>query len=154
MRAKVDEIAAELDRFARYILDQGLNVHQGTLKGIPEWGSGGWGSSGWPPVDVIETISELLVFVDIPGLRQASDIKVELKGNVLILEGEAGHDIQSESGVKIHQHETRRGRFKRTVTLPIPARVVQAAYQRGILEIRLAKTQGAQAEALKVEFLR
>lgn len=27
VRARVDEIAAELDRFTRYILDQGLNVH-------------------------------------------------------------------------------------------------------------------------------
>ncbi len=113
-----------------------------------------WGKGAWPSVDLAETATELIVVAEIPGLRQSSDIKIELRGNVLTLEGEAGSEPPGVPSFRLHQQELKRGKFKRSITLPVPVKGAQATYQRGILEVHLAKIQGSQPETLKVEFVR
>lgn len=110
----------------------------------------------WPPVDVVETASEVIIAAAIPGLRQASDVRVELTGNILKLEGEVNPELQVLPVIKVHQQERRHGKFRRTITLPVAvhAENTRATYQRGILEVRLAKFRGNQVQTLTVDFVR
>jgi HSP20 family protein len=55
--------------------------------------------------------------------------------------------------IKVHRQERRRGKFSRSLTLPSAVNIksARATYQRGILEIRLAKLPGHQGEALTID---
>ncbi len=108
----------------------------------------------WPPVNIIETDSEVLVTVQIPGLSQASDMRVELKGNSLKLEGVVNPESKASQEVKVHLNEVKQGKFSRTVTLPAAVQNIGAAatYRQGILEIHLKKLPGSQGQTLPVQF--
>ncbi|MGQ9711855.1 MAG: Hsp20/alpha crystallin family protein [Desulfotomaculales bacterium] len=107
----------------------------------------------WPPVDVAETADQIVVTVAVPGLRRPGDVRVELKGNVLTLEGEVRPATRMLPVITVHRQERREGEFKRTVTLPVAVnpRGAVATYRRGILEIRLTKLLH-RAETLAVDF--
>lgn len=116
---------------------------------------GGLGQGKWPPLNIVETMDELVVTAAIPGLRQAGDVNIFLKGNVLTIEGEIPPEHQSFTAVKVHNQERREKKFSRTVNLPVAvdARNARATYQRGILEIRLPKLAGSYAQTVRIEFL-
>ncbi|QGP92328.1 hypothetical protein MGLY_17020 [Neomoorella glycerini] len=71
------------------------------------------------------------------------------------LEGEIKPDPQLLPSIMVHQQERRRGKFSGSLTLPAAVNIksARATYQRGILEIRLAKLPGHQGEALRLIFL-
>lgn len=108
---------------------------------------------GWPPVNVVETANEIIVTAAIPGLRRSADLRVELKGNILTLEGEIFSDTQALAAATVHREERRAGKFKRTVTLPVAVNIRSAiaTYRQGILKIRLAKLPD-QVTTLAVDF--
>ncbi|MDN5344959.1 MAG: hypothetical protein PWQ18_1072 [Clostridia bacterium] len=115
------------------------------------------GRGKWPPVDVVETAGEVIIMAAIPGLRQASDVRLELQGNTLHLTGEIGDsEFQLLPTVRVHCQERRRGKFSRAITLPaaVNSKSARASYQRGVLEVRLAKLPGGQGETLNIEFLK
>jgi HSP20 family protein len=105
-------------------------------------------SPKWKPrADVYETDAELIVHMDIAGMR-AEDFVVELDEGILRIAGER----QTRQQGKRHYHamEVQVGPFERRFRLPVvvdPAST-RATYQHGFLEIRLAKqpptTTGAQ----------
>ncbi|MDF9407991.1 Hsp20/alpha crystallin family protein [Pelotomaculum isophthalicicum JI] len=106
-------------------------------------------------LNLVETINEIIISVDLPGLQKASDAKVAIKGNTLKIEGVVGYEPHlSEQGSIVHIQERRTGKFCRTVTLPtaVSSNSAQANYRSGILEIKFAKPQDSQAEILNIEF--
>ena len=106
-------------------------------------------SPKWKPrADVYETDVELIVHIDIAGLR-AEDFSVELDQGILRIAGER----QTRQHGKRHYHamEVQVGPFERRFRLPVvvdPASI-SATYEDGFLEVRLAKqpprTSGAQS---------
>jgi HSP20 family protein len=96
-------------------------------------------SPKWKPrTDVYETDEELVVHMDIAGMR-AEDFKVELNDGILTIGGER----QSGQHGKRHYHsmEVQIGPFERRFRLPVvvdPSSIL-ARYEHGFLEIRLAK---------------
>lgn len=108
----------------------------------------------WPLLNVMETAGEIIVMVEIPGLRSAGDVRVELKGNTLKIEGETFPEASIPKDVKVHQQETRRGAFSRSVTLPtaVNGKSARSVYRQGMLEIILAKVDDKEAEILDVDF--
>lgn len=112
------------------------------------------GQGKWPPVDMVETAGEIIITAAIPGLHQATDVRVGLTGNILQLEGETSSELQALPAVKVHQQERRYGKFRRTVTLPVAvhSESPRASYQRGILEVRLAKFRDSQVQVLTIDF--
>ncbi|MGI9862049.1 Hsp20/alpha crystallin family protein [Moorella naiadis] len=114
------------------------------------------GRGKWPPVDVVETAGEVIVTAAIPGLHQAGDVRVELNGSTLRLEGEVTSGLQLLPVVKVHQQERKQGKFSRTLTLPaaVNSKSARATYQRGLLEIRFLKQAGTQGETLTIEFFK
>lgn len=107
-------------------------------------------SPKWKPrTDVYETDHELLVHMDIAGMR-AEDFRVEFNDGILTISGE--RTAARQQG-KRHYHamEVQIGPFERRFRLPVvvdPASIC-ATYQQGFLEIRLAKqpprSSGAQS---------
>jgi len=109
-------------------------------------------SGSWiPPVDIYETDDEIVLRAEVPGLNRKS-IKVELDGNRLSIKGER----KLEKGLKeenYHRIERSHGVFQRTFSLPteIVYDNVNAAYQNGVLEIKLPKTEGCKSKQFKVK---
>ncbi|KKM11659.1 hypothetical protein SY88_07610 [Clostridiales bacterium PH28_bin88] len=114
------------------------------------------GQGKWPPLDLVETANELIVRAAIPGLERASDVRLELRGTLLTLDGEIVPETQGSAVIKVHQQERRQGKFNRTINLPVAvhSKSARATYQRGILEVRLAKILGSQVETLTIDFLK
>ena len=108
-------------------------------------------SPKWKPrTDVYETDDELIVHMDIAGMR-AEDFAVELNEGILKISGERATRQPGVGKRHYHSMEVQIGPFERRFRLPVvvdPA-TIRATYEHGFLEIRLAKqppsSSGAQA---------
>jgi HSP20 family protein len=104
-----------------------------------------------PPLDVYETRDDLVVSVELPGVRER-DIHLSMTGDVLSLRGQRGGaaDAREEN---YHRIERWSGPFERRVQLPIPVQVdrIRATYRDGVLEIRLPKVKEATPREIRIE---
>lgn len=134
------------ESFLRDVTGMDLKDPAGFLKSM--------GRGKWPPVDIVETFSEVFVTAEIPGLKKAGDVVVKVQGNELILEGEKVTESGNSSSIKVHRQERQHGRFSRTVSLPaaVDGKYARATYRQGVLEIKLTKLSDSQVETLKVNF--
>ncbi|TAN12299.1 MAG: Hsp20/alpha crystallin family protein [Burkholderiaceae bacterium] len=92
-----------------------------------------------PPVDVLETDDELLIYVALPGV-DARDVHAVIDGGALVV---SGHRVlpQQLRTATIHRLELPQGRFERHIPLPAGTySAVAVASERGCLVIRLGKT--------------
>lgn len=94
-----------------------------------------------PAVDIAENENELVLYAEVPGLKQA-DIDIELTGDTLTIRGERKfeNDERKDNFLRV---ERSYGRFQRSFTLgvPIDADRVAASYRDGVLEIHLPKSE-------------
>jgi len=108
-------------------------------------------SPKWKPrTDVYETDDELIVHMDIAGMK-ADDFSVELDDGILKISGERTASAREQGKRHYHSMEVQIGPFERRFRLPVvvdPASI-RAIYEHGFLEIRLAKqpprSSGAQS---------
>ena len=104
-----------------------------------------------PPIDVYETRDDLVVAVELSGVRE-KDIQLSMTGDVLSLRGQRGiaADAREES---YHRIERWSGPFERHVQLPIPVQEdkIRASYRDGVLEIRLPKLSDVKPREIKIE---
>jgi HSP20 family protein len=92
-----------------------------------------------PPIDVWETDTELIVEAEIPGSR-SDDVGLRLEGSSLVLSGELP-DVAEPRGAYL-RIERPRGRFHRTVPLPVEVTGEPRATMRGgVLQVRLPKSR-------------
>lgn len=104
-----------------------------------------------PRIDVYETKNEVVVMVELPGLRTTEDIKITMNGSVMTVSG----DIQSyypiaENG--LIQTERFFGPFKRKINLPnLVYKEIKARYDNGLLNIKLLKTNIVQEKMIDIE---
>ena len=109
-------------------------------------------SPKWKPrTDVYETDTELVVHMDIAGMR-AEDFTVEFNEGILTISGE--RTARREGKRHYHAMEVRVGPFERRFRVPVqvdPASI-RANYEQGFLEIRFAKQppQASGAQSVKV----
>lgn len=92
-----------------------------------------------PPADVIETATEVIVVVELPGVDH-EELDVLLFEDALIVEGERRLPPAHAAGV-YHVAEIRQGKLRLELRLPaqIDPEQVDARYERGILEMHLVK---------------
>ncbi len=92
-----------------------------------------------PAVDVYETTDEIVVLVELAGLKQ-DEIEVIVHGNILVIRGER-QDIKQGIRRTYYQMEILWGPFERGITLPavVDANQTKAYYEAGLLEIVLPK---------------
>jgi HSP20 family protein len=100
------------------------------------------GTRRWAPaMDLSETEDALLLRADLPGLGR-DDVSIEIKDNVLTVSGErkAEHEDEREG---YHRIERSYGSFSRSLTVPrgIDPGAVTAAFEKGVLEVRIPKPE-------------
>jgi HSP20 family protein len=92
-----------------------------------------------PPMDMNENPEEVIIVAEIPGVDK-EDLDVEISSKAVRIRGKrfAKH---CSGNATYRLAEIQYGSFERILFLPAPIdpEVVSAAYQNGLLEIRLAK---------------
>jgi len=118
------------------------------------WGDDGGRMPGWtnfPPVNVWEDGDNLNFEAELPGLR-LNDLEIYVTGNnQLTLKGERKPTVPDKS-VR-HRQERGFGKFVRTLTLPYPvdADKVDAHFENGVLQVKLAKHESAKPRKITVK---
>ncbi|HLJ04118.1 MAG TPA: Hsp20/alpha crystallin family protein [Solirubrobacteraceae bacterium] len=94
-----------------------------------------------PAMDLVETQDDFVLRADLPGLSEG-DVNIELEDNVLTISGQrkAEHEENKEGYYRV---ERSWGSFSRSLTLPegVNAEAVKAAFDRGVLEVRIPKPE-------------
>jgi HSP20 family protein len=108
----------------------------------PNPASGGATLRRWvPAMDLVETEEDFVLRADLPGLSE-QDVNIELEDHVLTVSGErkAEHEEQKEGYYRV---ERASGLFSRSLTLPegVNPDGVRASFDRGVLEVRIAKPE-------------
>lgn len=130
-------------------LDQMFNHNEPWSASLRTFGllEGTWS----PAVDVYETVDEIRVKAELPGLKK-EDIELTMQGDTLILRGERKHECTEEED-RYHRIERSYGQFHRAVSLPSPVNMgaVNASYTNGILEVVLPKCEEAKPRQIQVD---
>lgn len=103
-----------------------------------------------PKLDVTDDKDALRVAVEIPGV-ELKDLDIECQDGLLSIKGEKKHEeTRKEDGC--YRTERSYGYFQRTVPLPaeIDANKAEAKFDKGVLMIRLPKTERAKAQTTKI----
>jgi HSP20 family protein len=103
-----------------------------------------------PPADILESAQEFRVVLDLPGVDPAS-IKLSVEKDTLEVTAERKLATLA-AGEELHRSERAFGAFARSFTLPtsVDALRVEAAYEAGVLTVRLPKREEAKARSIPV----
>ena len=103
-----------------------------------------------PAVDVYEDEHQVTLKIDAPGIDE-KDIDVRLENRVLTVTGERKFE-KEEKEENYRRVERQYGSFSRSFTLPstIDAESVSANYEKGVLNIKLAKKAEAKPKQIKI----
>ncbi len=106
-----------------------------------------------PAAELRETADAFIIRVDLPGMRR-EDINISLLGITLTVQGERRPPL--DTNVKEEERQTSElcyGRFSRSIVLPenIQSDRIEATYDSGILEVRIAKVPGARPTRIEVK---
>jgi HSP20 family protein len=108
-------------------------------------------SSWTPAMDVSETDEQIVVTVELPGMR-AEDVEVSVEGSTLTVGGsrEFSSEVEQE---RYHRIERRYGAFSRAVTLPhqVDTSKVDARFSDGVLRIEIPKVEKAEPTKITVK---
>jgi HSP20 family protein len=104
-----------------------------------------------PAVDVFEKGDELIVKVEIPGVKQ-DDIDLSVSEDGLIIKGER----KPEAGIKdadYDRNEIMTGNFYRSIPLPatVDTKNIEAVYEEGILRVTLHRMVGAKPKKVTIQ---
>jgi HSP20 family protein len=98
------------------------------------------GSPCWePPIDVLETDEELLIFVALPGV-DADQVEAAIDGRILIISGNRTLPAELRNA-HIHRLELPQGRFERRIGLPVGRYAISRHAVNGCIVFRLAKSE-------------
>ena len=112
---------------------------------------GRWGDGLTPKVDVKEEDREIIVSAELPGMDQ-KDIDVTVTKDSVRISGEKKHEKEEEEK-GYYRHETFCGSFDRVIDLPaeVDESKAEAEFSKGVLTIKLPKSEQAKAKRKKVE---
>ena len=112
------------------------------------------GARTWmPSVDMVETKDDLVLRVEVPGVRE-KDVAVSITGDLLTIRGERRWDDETKDQKVLHV-ERAYGQFERLIQLPmaVQAEKVKASYRDGVLEITLPKAEELKPREIKINIL-
>jgi HSP20 family protein len=107
-------------------------------------------SSFAPAVDVYEDEHNVILKIEVPGIDE-KDIDIRVENNVLTVTGERKVE-KEEKQENYRRVERQYGSFIRSFTLPntVDSDNISADYDRGVLNIKLAKKAEAKPKQIKV----
>jgi len=114
----------------------------------------GAGAHAWAPVfDMYETKDELVLNVELPGIRE-KDVSVSITGDILTVKGERAFNQEQKDENYFHLERVY-GKFERSIQLPLPVQAdrVKATYRDGVLEVRLPKADEVKPKEIKIDIL-
>jgi HSP20 family molecular chaperone IbpA len=91
-----------------------------------------------PPIDVLETEKELLIFVALPGV-DADQVEALINGSMLVISGNRTLPPELRTAI-IHRLELPQGRFERRIGLPPGRYAISRSAVNGCIVFRLAKS--------------
>ncbi|HDR16226.1 MAG TPA: Hsp20/alpha crystallin family protein [Desulfobacteraceae bacterium] len=102
-----------------------------------------------PAVDIYETEKAITILADMPGVK-ADDLTVDLRDNVLTLDGEV--KTPEVDGERELLREYRTGRYYRQFTLSqvIDQQKIEADLKNGVLKVNLPKVEVAVPRRISV----
>ena len=103
-----------------------------------------------PPVDLEETKEEVVVRVEIPGIKK-EEIKLHVQGDTLTITGERKQETEVKEKT-IHRLEGLYGKFQRVLWLPseVEGSRASATYEAGVLTVRLPKSEQAKPKEISI----
>jgi HSP20 family protein len=121
--------------------------------GRPAGGAHQSGRAWAPAVDMYETKDDLMLTVELPGVRE-KDVTVSITGDLLVIKGERRFEQEVKEQSLLHVERTY-GKFERLIQLPMPVRSdkVKATYRDGVLEIQLPKVEAVKPKEIKIDIL-
>lgn len=108
-----------------------------------------------PATEIVETPEELVVTAELPGLTK-ENIDITIDEGVLTIRGEKAEERkEGDEERKYHLWERSYGTFQRSFTLPssVDPSKIHAAFEKGVLMVRLPKTAEAKTRGRKVEIV-
>lgn len=106
-----------------------------------------------PLVDVYQTETEIIIKVEIAGVRE-NDFFISLNEDFVLIRGFRRVE-EPVSGEKRYYHkmEIHVGPFKRHIRLPAPVNsdVMKSSYRNGILEVRLLKKKVKKVQPVEIK---
>ena len=126
----------EMDRFAREMWDS--------------WRPFTLEPSLVPHSDIYEEKGQLVMKTELPGIDK-KDVDVTLEGDKLTIKAEKKEEVKEDA-----THYTREryyGQYFRSVTLPYPVKEgeISAAFDNGVLELRLPKAEEVKAKKIEIK---
>jgi HSP20 family protein len=105
----------------------------------------------YPSMDVKEDKDKYTVTLEAPGIDK-KDIKITMKRNELIIEGEKREE-QKQEGESYIRVERNYGKFRRAVQLgeEIDQSKINAEFKNGILKINLPKSEKAKPKEVAIK---
>jgi len=162
MNTKTNEIVKKTPKTTRGLtpweeMDRAFDslLHRGWLRPFndmfPEWMSERDLDLRMPKVDMVDSEDEILVCAELPGVDK-KDLDVNVSGRMLTIKGEAKREEKEEKG-EYFRSEITSGSFSRTLQLPvdIDEEGVKAAFNNGMLEVHLPKTEKVKKQKITVE---
>ena len=107
-------------------------------------------SSFSPAVDVYEDEHNVTLKIEVPGIDE-KDLDIRVENNTLTVQGERKFE-KEEKEENYRRVERQYGSFTRSFTLPqtVDSENIQANYDKGVLEVKLAKKAEAKPKQIKV----
>src|SRR5262245_2035188 len=109
-------------------------------------------ASSWDPnVDVLDDGEMIRVLVELPGV-DAADVKVTIRGRVLMVRGNKKGRIRSREGLRFFCMERYFGGFVKSVALPRPvnSHLARTAMRHGLLEIFLPRVPDMREKEIEI----
>ncbi|MDP2711308.1 MAG: Hsp20/alpha crystallin family protein [Solirubrobacteraceae bacterium] len=138
---EIDTLQGEMNRLFSTFFDTPTN----------RGANGGAAARRWiPAMDLIETGEHFVLKADLPGIAE-SDVSIEVENNVLTVSGERKTEREDQHE-GYYRLERSTGAFSRSLTLPegIDAADVTAAFDKGVLEVRIPKPAQPQPQRVQI----
>lgn len=102
-----------------------------------------------PPVDVLETEQDVVLIVEVPGMKE-EDIDIQISDNILTIKGE--RKLPENAAENYYRLERPYGKFVRSFQLPenVDVNKVKASLKDGILKISIAKSEKEKPKVINV----
>lgn len=103
-----------------------------------------------PAVDIFETEKELTLLADMPGV-QGNDLTIDLRDNVLTLDGEIKLPDVTDEEIVFQEYRT--GKYYRQFNLTemIDQSKIDAELKNGVLRLTLPKAEAAKPRKIEVK---
>lgn len=103
-----------------------------------------------PAVDVIEDSDGITLYADLPGVSR-DKLNLHIEAGALTIEAESA--LEPPEGLQSIHTEVGLARFRRSFTLSneLDSEKVSAAFQQGVLRLRIPKAAHAQARRIEVK---